>query len=76
MDVKTDSTGTRITNITPEDRVNIGLMVAVARLKFAVRFGGRTDSAPLDYVRMIARSEGHTGTLRTMKQALKWVESR
>ena len=74
MEIKTDSTGTMITNITPTDREMIGLLVAVKRLRFAVAHTGVTDTAALFVVRRFAVSHGAREP-HTMKQALKYMES-
>lgn len=74
MDIKTDSTGTTITNIDENGRFFLAMRTLRVRLRFAIRVG-RTDAAALHAARGWAEKSGYTGSLKTMKQALRWVES-
>jgi len=63
-----------IAPVTPEIRNALAMIALKGRLGFAIR-AGRTDSFALSSARGWAEKAGYTGSLKTMKQALRWVES-
>lgn len=62
-----------ITNIDEQGRFFIAMRTLRVRLRFAIR-AGRTDSAALHAARGWAERVGYTGGMKTMKQALRFVE--
>jgi hypothetical protein len=74
-EVQTSADGTvTITNIDQDGRFFLAMRTLRVRLRFAIR-AGRTDSFALQSARGWAEKAGYTGSLKTMKQALRWVES-
>lgn len=63
-----------IAPVTPDVRQRIAMVALRGRLSIAIRLG-RTDSFALASARGWAERAGYTGSLKTMKQALRWVES-
>lgn len=63
-----------IAPVTPDIRQRLAMVALRGRLSFAIRVG-RTDGFALASARGWAEKAGHTGSMKTMKQALRWVES-
>ena len=63
-----------IAPVTPDIRQRLAMLALKGRLGFAIR-AGRTDSFALYSARGWAEKAGYKGSLKTMKQALRWVES-
>ena len=62
-----------ITNIDEQGRFFIAMRTLRVRLRFAIR-AGRTDAVALHSARGWAEKVGYTGGMKTMKQALRFVE--
>lgn len=62
-----------ITDIDMQGRFFIAMRTLRVRLRFAIR-SGRTDSVALHSARGWAENVGYEGGMKTMKQALRFVE--
>lgn len=63
-----------ITDIDEQGRFFIAMRTLRVRLRFAIR-AGRTDSHALHAARGWAERVGYKGGMKTMKQALRFVEA-